>query len=322
MGTFKIKNKQYKHLKGPTRLVQSINFYFFVSVKEMSSSNWIDDAFTEEELLAIDAIEASYNFSRSSSSSSSAAPTVQATTSVHGHEEDPNQIPNNIRRQLPRSITSSTSYKRFPLSRCRARNFPAMRFGGRILYSKTATEVDKRAMQLIKVLDTKRDESGIAFVGLDIEWRPSFRKGVLPGKVATVQICVDSNYCDVMHIFHSGIPQSLQHLIEDSTLVKVGIGIDGDSVKLFHDYGVSIKDVEDLSDLANQKIGGDKKWGLASLTETLVCKELLKPNRIRLGNWEFYPLSKQQLQYAATDAYASWHLYKVLKDLPDAVSGS
>lgn len=45
--------------------------------------------------------------------------------------------------------------------------------------------------------------------------------GVLPGKVATVQICVDNNYCDVMHIFHSGIPQRLQHLIEDSTLVKV-----------------------------------------------------------------------------------------------------
>ncbi|OAO99847.1 hypothetical protein AXX17_AT4G15840 [Arabidopsis thaliana] len=49
---------------------------------------------------------------------------------------------------------------------------------------------------------------------------------------------------------------------------------------------------------------------------------LLKPNRIRLGNWEVHPLSKQQLQYAATDAYASWHLHQVLKDLPDAVSGS
>ncbi|CAD5327829.1 unnamed protein product [Arabidopsis thaliana] len=105
----------------------------------------------------------------------------------------------------------------------------------------------------------------------------------------------------------------LQHLIEDSTLVK-----------LFHDYGVSIKSkmLRIFSDLANQKIGGDKKWGLASLTETLVCKELLKPNRIRLGNWEVHPLSKQQLQYAATDAYASWHLHQVLKDLPDAVSGS
>uniref|UniRef100_A0A1J3DDD6 3'-5' exonuclease n=1 Tax=Noccaea caerulescens TaxID=107243 RepID=A0A1J3DDD6_NOCCA len=286
------------------------------------SSSWEDDEdFTEEQLLAIDAIEASY-FSRSSSSSSSSSsvtPIVRTPTSSGYGNENPNQI----RRQLPRSITSPTPSKRFPLSRCRAKNFPAMRFGGRILYSKTANEVDKRAMQLLKALETKRGQSGKAIVGFDIEWRPSFRKGVLPGKVAVVQICVDNNYCDVMHIIHSGIPQSLQHLIEDSTLVKVGIGIDGDSVKLFHDHGVSIKDVEDLSDLANRKIGGDsKKWGLASLTETLVCKELLKPNRIRLGNWEAYPLSKKQLEYAATDAYASWYLYQVLKDLPDAVNSS
>ncbi|KAJ4866783.1 Werner Syndrome-like exonuclease [Raphanus sativus] len=269
------------------------------------SSSWGDEEFTEEDLVAIEAIEASH-LSQSSSSS-----TVRPATS------NPNQI---RRRQLPRSITSPTPSKRFPLSRCRAKNFPAMRFGGRILYSKTASEVDRRAMQLLKVLDTKRDHSGRAFIGFDIEWRPNFRKGVLPGKVAVVQICVDNSYCDVMQIIHSGIPQSLQHLIEDSTLVKVGIGINGDSVKLFHDHGVSIKDVEDLSDLANRKIGGGlKKWGLASLTETLVCKELLKPNRIRLGNWEVRPLSKEQLQYAATDAYASWHLYHVLKDLPDAV---
>lgn len=59
-----------------------------------------------------------------------------------------------------------------------AKNFPAMRFGGRILYSKTASEVDRRAMQLLKVLDTKRDHSGRAFIGFDIEWRPSFRKGI------------------------------------------------------------------------------------------------------------------------------------------------
>ncbi|KAJ0245526.1 Werner Syndrome-like exonuclease [Hirschfeldia incana] len=218
------------------------------------SQSWGEEEFTEEDLLAIEAIEASH-LSQSSSSSSSSSIVRPATTS-----NTPNQI---RRRQLPRSITSPTPSKHFPLSRCR---------------------------------------------------------GVIPGKVAVVQICVDNKYCDVMQIIHSGIPQSLQHLIEDSTLVKVGVGIDGDSVKLFHDHGVSIKDVEDLSDLANRKIGGvSKKWGLATLTETLVCKELLKPNRIRLGNWEARPLSKEQLQYAATDAYASWHLYNVLKDLPDAV---
>ncbi|CAH2079447.1 unnamed protein product [Thlaspi arvense] len=251
------------------------------------SSNWDDDEdFTAEDLRAVFAAEASYI--SHTSSSSSRTPTVRPATSGNFHE-NPNQNPN-IRRQLPRSITSPTPYKRFPLSRCRAKSFPAMRFGGRILYSKTASEVDKRAMQLLKVLDTKRDHSGRAIVGFDIEWRPSFRKGFLPGKVAVVQICVDSNHCDVMHIIHSGIPQSLKHLIEDPTLVKV----------------------------ANKKIGGDsKRWGLASLTETLVCKELLKPNTIRLGNWEVCALSKEQLQYAATDAYASWHLYQ---DLPDAVN--
>ncbi|KFK36274.1 hypothetical protein AALP_AA4G101200 [Arabis alpina] len=195
----------------------------------------------------------------------------------------------------------------------------AMRFGGRILYSKTASEVDMRAMQLLKVLETKTDVSGKAIVGFDIEWKPSRTKGFLPGKAAVVQICVDNDYCHVMHIFHSGIPQGLKDLIEDSTLVKVGVGIDGDSVKLFNDYGVSIKGIEDLSVLANKKLGGVwKQWGLASLTKTLVCKELLKPNHIRLGNWEAYPLSVIQLQYAATDAYASWNLYQVLKDLPDA----
>lgn len=39
--------------------------------------------------------------------------------------------------------------------------------------------------------------------------------------------------------------------------------------------------------------------------------QLQKPNRIRLGNWEVDVLSKEQLQYAATDAFASWQLYQV-----------
>ncbi|RVW23822.1 Werner Syndrome-like exonuclease [Vitis vinifera] len=44
---------------------------------------------------------------------------------------------------------------------------------------------------------------------------------------------------------------------------------------------------------------------------------LLKPNKIRLGNWEADVLSKAQLEYAATDAFASWYLYEVLKSFPD-----
>lgn len=97
----------------------------------------------------------------------------------------------------------------------------------------------------------------------------------------------------------------------------------------------------DISALANMKLAGPaKKWSLSSLTETITCKEVLvsvttyflstcvffynfylfclltilqleKPSKIRMGNWEADILSKEQLQYAATDAFASWFLYEV-----------
>ncbi|EEF39660.1 3'-5' exonuclease, putative [Ricinus communis] len=133
-----------------------------------------------------------------------------------------------------------------------------------------------------------------------------------------MQLCTGTDYCHVMHIIHSGIPKSLQSLLEDSALLKVGVGVGNDSVKVFTDYNVSVKAVEDLSYLARKKIGGKpKSWSLQSLTEMLVCKELGKPNKIRLGNWEVDVLSKEQLEYAATDAFASWQLYQVLRSLPD-----
>lgn len=45
--------------------------------------------------------------------------------------------------------------------------------------------------------------------------------GVAPGKAAVMQICGDKSSCYVLHIIHSGIPQTLQSLLEDPTVVKV-----------------------------------------------------------------------------------------------------
>ncbi|KAF8402154.1 hypothetical protein HHK36_013106 [Tetracentron sinense] len=149
--------------------------------------------------------------------------------------------------------------------------------------------------------------------------------GEKPGKAAVMQICGDASHCYVLHIIHSGIPPILQSLLEDSTSVKVfrfnpvGVSIAGDATKVLKDYNVHIKDLEDLSRLANLKLGGiPRMWGLGSLTEKLTCKQLNKPSRIQMGNWEAEELSEKQLQYAATDAYASWYLHKELKSFPDA----
>ncbi|KAL9669398.1 hypothetical protein QQ045_006945 [Rhodiola kirilowii] len=173
--------------------------------------------------------------------------------------------------------------------------YPFLKFKGRIVYSRTAEEVDGAAMQLLKFVETKRREVGQVILGLDIEWRPSFRRGISPGKVAVMQICGDSHHCYVMHIFHSGVPRNLRTLLEDPASTKVGVGIGYDSTKLFKDCSISTKDVQDLSKLANRKFGGKlKSWSLRSLIEELMHKQVEKSSAVRLGNWEATYLSELQ----------------------------
>jgi len=54
-----------------------------------------------------------------------------------------------------------------------------------------------------------------------------------------------------------------------------------------------------------------KRTIFVGYSRSLLFLQLKKPNKIRLGNWESPVLSKEQLEYAATDAFASWYLYQV-----------
>ncbi|KAE8076340.1 hypothetical protein FH972_014998 [Carpinus fangiana] len=224
----------------------------------------VDEPLTEQDLQAIDA---AFQAATSSFRKKKQRRTPDAVIS------DP---PMAVRR-LPSSLLA-LQHPNPLLSPCQAANertrYPALKFRGRIVYSRTATEVEKAAEELLKNLEAEKRESGQVVLGFDIEWRPSFRRGVSPGKAAIMQICADTSHCHVMHIFHSGITQSLQFLLEDPIILKVGLGIASDAGKVFKDHNVSIKAVEDLSYLANQKLG-PKKWSLASLTEMLISKEVI-----------------------------------------------
>ncbi|KAJ8774368.1 hypothetical protein K2173_011617 [Erythroxylum novogranatense] len=274
-----------------------------------SISDW-DQPLTDYELEAIDAIEAAYRLRSTSSTTPSSSDCKRGRV---GAVDDTERL--KTRRQLPSSVLSLC--KPFSLSQCRDNvkmRYPALKFVGRIVYSRTQMEVENTAREILRSFEAREGIVDQVIVGFDIEWKPTFRRGVLPGKVAVIQICADANQCHVLHIIHSGVTESLRFLLEEFMRLKfVGAGIGNDCIKIFKDYNVSVKAVEDLSHLANRKLGGQPKvWGLQSLTERLVCKELLKPNKIRLGNWEVDILSKHQLEYAATDAFASWHLYQVI----------
>ncbi|XP_048235642.1 Werner Syndrome-like exonuclease isoform X2 [Ricinus communis] len=221
---------------------------------------------SNEELEAIDAIEAAFQQSSSSSITNS-----KRRSSPHKNDDE--YLRKTPRRQLPNSVLGLSAP--FSLSPCQDNvkvRYPALKFGGRIFYSRTREDVEKAARELLRSIECQRKET--VALGFDIEWKPTFKRGVLPGKTAVMQLCTGTDYCHVMHIIHSGIPKSLQSLLEDSALLKVGVGVGNDSVKVFTDYNVSVKAVEDLSYLARKKIGGKpKSWSLQSLTEMLVCKE-------------------------------------------------
>ncbi|XP_071720597.1 3'-5' exonuclease [Rutidosis leptorrhynchoides] len=307
------------------------------TIQQSVCPDW-DIEFTEEELKSIEAV-----FESAAASSSSRK---QVTDSLAGDRRK-------TRRTLPESLfnftkqssfsTNYSSRERNPIGAssscslvpCPRNRFstpyrpyfrenmkmrcPAMTFKGQIVYSRTFSEVEKAAAELIKFLETKIKDDGRAVIGFDIEWKPTFRKGVTPSKAAVLQICADAARCHVMHIIHSGIPQNLKSLLGDPRSLKVGVGIAGDARKVFNDHNVSVDALEDLSRLANLKLGGEPKmWGLSSLTEKITCKQVPKPYKIRLGNWEANPLSREQLNYAATDAFVSWYLFEVLNRLPDA----
>ncbi|XP_057543276.1 3'-5' exonuclease-like isoform X5 [Amaranthus tricolor] len=303
----------------------------------INTSNYYDDWDKPFSIQDLEAIEAAFDAATSkplssTPSSSSSTKTPRSSSSI---DDDDTSVPPKTRRRLPGTISGSNGVMGSPktpgsvtLTPCSSKwnsrqgnvkmNHPAMNFGGRIVYSRTIEQVEQSTLQVLRLLEAKKSETGRAVIGIDIEWKPSFNRGIPQGKAAVMQICGDMTHCYVLHIIHSGIPDILQSLLENSTYIKVGVGIYNDSVKVFHDHNVSIKGIEDLSCLANQKLGGvPKQWSLSSLVETLTCKQLLKPKKIRLGNWEVGILSKAQLQYAATDAFASWYLYEVLQSFPD-----
>lgn len=59
--------------------------------------------------------------------------------------------------------------------------------------------------------------------------------------------------------------------------MKVGVGVANDASKISKDYNVCVEPVEDLSSLANLKLGGaSRNWSLSSLTEMLTCKQVLQ----------------------------------------------
>ncbi|KAG8924338.1 hypothetical protein FRC02_010495 [Tulasnella sp. 418] len=159
--------------------------------------------------------------------------------------------------------------------------------------------------------------AGSTVLGFDMEWRPVFQKNVPQRKVALIQLCDDKTIL-LLHVsaMHT-IPSKLEGLLSNPSIVKVGVGISGDAQKLFQDYRVMMASTIDLDSL--RRIVDPKSietckdaMGLVRLVDKYLSHSYRKNRKAQMSNWEHYPLSQAQKDYAANDTYAGKQIFNAL----------
>ena len=163
------------------------------------------------------------------------------------------------------------------------------------------------AVQLVaSAADLDRAEQAILaeqVVGLDTETRPAFKKGqsYLPSlvQVATSQ---------TVFLFQVGrldASATLTKVLEAEHIIKAGIALAHDLIKLNQVFPFVARGILDLGDVASRN--GLKQTGVRNLAGLFLGFRITKG--ARTSNWSNPALSPSQIAYAASDAWVCRELY-------------
>ncbi|MEN8258851.1 MAG: 3'-5' exonuclease [Thermodesulfobacteriota bacterium] len=148
--------------------------------------------------------------------------------------------------------------------------------------------------------------AGHTLLGFDTETRPAYRKGesYLP---SLLQLANDKEVF-IFQFKHLGLAQPLRDLLANPAIIKAGVGLNFDIRELKKLSPFEAGGFVDLGDLA--KKANIKNHGLRGLAAVLLGFRISKG--AQTSNWAKDELSKQQVQYAATDAWVGRKLYLAL----------
>ena len=140
-------------------------------------------------------------------------------------------------------------------------------------------------------------------VGLDTETRPAFTKGE-SYPPCLVQVATGR----AVYLFQLRRTDShalLKDLLESPRIMKTGIGLAHDLRTLKAVFPFDEKNILDLGTIARRH--GCKQSGLRNLAGLFLDFRI--PKGTRTSNWAAAQLSTQQMNYAATDAWACRELF-------------
>lgn len=143
-------------------------------------------------------------------------------------------------------------------------------------------------------------------IGFDTESRPSFKKNSIH-QVSLIQLATPEDVF-LFRINKTGFNGELIRLFEDPSITKVGVSIHDDITRLKAITDFNPRSFLELQDLTNDY--GIESNSLRKLAAIILGFRISKSQQ--LSNWEAAQLTKNQLIYAATDAWASLEIYNKL----------
>jgi ribonuclease D len=153
--------------------------------------------------------------------------------------------------------------------------------------------------------------AGHTLLGFDTETRPAYKKGE-SYPPALLQLASDKEVF-IFQLKHLGLAKPLRQILADASVIKAGVSLDYDIREL---KKLSVFKAADFIDLGNiAKKAGIKNHGLRGLAAVLLGLRISKG--AQTTNWARDVLTRQQIQYAATDAWVGRKLYLSLEQVVD-----
>lgn len=190
-----------------------------------------------------------------------------------------------------------TIYSKF--DKTKIASLPRALFGGKIVVVVSEYEAEKAVDYLLSQ----------PILGIDTETRPSFKKGS-HYTVSLLQVA-SHEVCFLFRLNHTGFTPAIKRLVEDKTVMKVGLSLHDDIMSLHKLAEFEPGSFLDLQKHVNEI--GVEDLSLQKLYANLMGMKISKTQR--LTNWEADVLNEKQKLYAATDAWACIMLYEELERL-------
>lgn len=158
------------------------------------------------------------------------------------------------------------------------------------------------------IVITKKEEANRAILelgkhtclGFDTESKPCFNKGEVSDGPHLIQIATRSKAYLFPTKFYNNF-SSLETILSDPKIKKVGFGLKGDKNILFKKFGIKLVNSEDLSSKIMHIMEVKQRVG-ARVAVAIFFKQRLS-NGAQKSNWSIYPLNENQKKYAANDAH-------------------